>query len=108
MDKPTKLLSQLERVTRTFEYYVGFDALAKAWRVTKLNGPIFGKFLEKKNAVEYAKVAATIEYRKSQNMKNSDFTIDGVYYSGTILEDVVLSDIDSEMFDDEIFGGIYE
>lgn len=98
--KSIKLLSQLEKVTKTFEYYVGFDKLSKSWRVMRFNGYMFGSFLKKENAVEYAKIAATLEYRKSQNSKNVDFTINGIYYDSTILEDVILSDIDFEFNDD--------
>lgn len=104
-----KLLTQLERITKTIEYYIGFDTQSKTWRVMRRqNGKIFGSFLKKENAAQYAKVAATIEYRKKENSKKTEFTIDGISYNGNILEEVMMSDVDCDIADDELEGGIYE
>jgi hypothetical protein len=105
MEKPTKLLSKLERVTRTIEYYVGFDLKANKWRIMRFNGHIFGSFLKKESAKEYAKVAATIEYRKSQNSKETDFTIDGIYYNDIMFEEMVINNVECDLADDEFLGG---
>ena len=98
-----KLLDKLEKVTSTIVYHVGFDKLTNTWRILRYNGLIFGNFKHKKNAAEYAKVCATIEFRRK--VKNPDLVIDGIHYYDSILEEVLLNDIDLDLPDDIITEG---
>jgi hypothetical protein len=100
------LLTKLQRITRTVEYYVGFDKRSDKWKVMYKNGMILGsKFNEKKNAIEFAKMAAEKHYRNLQ--KNKHFTIDS-FHESDIIEDVAMfSTEEVEFADDQDFGGFY-
>lgn len=100
------LLTNLQRITRTVEYYIGLDKRSNKWKVMYKNGMIFGsKFNDKNNAIEFAKLAAEKHYRNLQ--ENKHFTIDS-FHESDIIEDVAMfSTEEVEFADDEDFGGFY-